>query len=111
MVLLRRKILEFMILSFIQLVSHIVLVVVVVVIVVSVTLISILKDSETFSLLAQAGYRNRVRIADIYGASADDVSSIGSSYTLKGWARTVRTQKSLTFLELNDGSSLSGIQV
>ncbi len=30
---------------------------------------------------------------------------------LSGWARTVRKQKTLTFIEVNDGSSRSGVQV
>lgn len=29
---------------------------------------------------------------------------------IKGWVRTVRKQKTLAFVEVNDGSSLSGIQ-
>ena len=29
---------------------------------------------------------------------------------VKGWVRTVRKQKTLAFVEVNDGSSLSGIQ-
>ena len=29
---------------------------------------------------------------------------------LRGWVRTVRAQKDLSFVEVNDGSSLSGIQ-
>jgi asparaginyl-tRNA synthetase len=35
----------------------------------------------------------------------------GESFLLKGWARTVRTGKGVTFISLNDGSSLAGIQV
>ena len=31
--------------------------------------------------------------------------------TVKGWARTVRAQKALGFLEVNDGSSFGGLQV
>ncbi|MBS0627241.1 MAG: asparagine--tRNA ligase, partial [Verrucomicrobia bacterium] len=38
-------------------------------------------------------------------------SLIGKTILLKGWAKTVRGQKGLTFIELNDGSTLSGIQV
>ena len=29
---------------------------------------------------------------------------------IKGWVRTVRKQKTLAFVEVNDGSSMSGIQ-
>jgi len=35
----------------------------------------------------------------------------GETFLLKGWARTVRTGKGVTFVSLNDGSSLAGIQV
>jgi asparaginyl-tRNA synthetase len=35
----------------------------------------------------------------------------GEEYLLKGWARTVRSGKGVTFISLNDGSSLAGIQV
>ena len=30
--------------------------------------------------------------------------------SIKGWIRTVRKQKTLAFVEVNDGSSMSGIQ-
>ena len=35
----------------------------------------------------------------------------GQEFLLKGWARTVRSGKGVTFISLNDGSSLAGIQV
>jgi len=35
----------------------------------------------------------------------------GEKYLLKGWARTVRSGKGVTFVSLNDGSTLAGIQV
>ncbi|WP_026841506.1 asparagine--tRNA ligase [Citrifermentans bremense] len=35
----------------------------------------------------------------------------GEALLLKGWARTVRTGKGVTFISLNDGSTLAGIQV
>lgn len=38
-------------------------------------------------------------------------SHIGQTLLLKGWAKTVRNQKGFSFIELNDGSNLSGIQV
>ena len=38
-------------------------------------------------------------------------SVIGETVTVKGWARTVRAQKALGFLEVNDGSSFGGLQV
>lgn len=36
---------------------------------------------------------------------------IGSEVTIMGWIRTVRSQKSFTFIEVNDGSTLSNFQV
>ena len=30
---------------------------------------------------------------------------------VKGWVRTVRKQKTLAFVEVNDGSNLAGIQI
>lgn len=36
---------------------------------------------------------------------------IGQEVTVKGWVRTLRAQKAFTFIEINDGSSLSNIQV
>lgn len=35
----------------------------------------------------------------------------GQELLLKGWARTIRSGKGVTFISLNDGSSLAGIQV
>lgn len=35
----------------------------------------------------------------------------GKEITIKGWVRTVRDQKKFAFIELNDGSTLSGYQV
>ncbi|CAD8171504.1 unnamed protein product [Paramecium octaurelia] len=36
---------------------------------------------------------------------------IGQTVTVAGWARTVRDQKNLCFIELNDGTSFGGIQI
>ena len=36
---------------------------------------------------------------------------IDQEAVIKGWVRTVRCQKNFTFIEMNDGSTLSGIQV
>jgi len=45
----------------------------------------------------------RVRTVDAVDASEDAV-------TIKGWVRTVRKQKKLAFLQVNDGSNLAGLQ-
>lgn len=36
---------------------------------------------------------------------------LGKEVSLKGWIRTVRNQKTFTFIEVNDGSTLSNLQV
>jgi asparaginyl-tRNA synthetase len=38
-------------------------------------------------------------------------SDLGKSLTVCGWIRTVREQKSFAFIELNDGSTLSSLQI
>ncbi len=48
---------------------------------------------------------NRTKIKEI-GSSL-----IGHEVTLCGWLRTMRNQKTFSFLEINDGSTLAGIQV
>jgi asparaginyl-tRNA synthetase len=40
-----------------------------------------------------------------------ETSLLGKTLTLCGWVRTVRDQKGFAFIELNDGSTLSGIQI
>jgi len=42
---------------------------------------------------------------------AEGEAAIGSQVLLKGWVRTVREQKTFAFVEVNDGSSLAGLQV
>ena len=49
-----------------------------------------------------ASLLRRVKTAD--AVPSDEIVSV------KGWVRTVRKQKTLAFVEVNDGSSLSGIQ-
>lgn len=36
---------------------------------------------------------------------------LGKEVTVKGWIRTVRNQKTFSFVELNDGSSLTSLQI
>lgn len=40
-----------------------------------------------------------------------DSSLVDQEIVLKGWVRTLRTQKSFSFMEVNDGSTVSNIQV
>ena len=51
--------------------------------------------------------QKRIKIAEI----KKDVTLINAEVTVKGWVRTLRAQKSFAFLELNDGSSVSNIQI
>lgn len=55
----------------------------------------------------------RIKTADAF-KSASLVSNNSDDgerlFTIKGWVRTLRKQKTLAFVEVNDGSSLSGIQ-
>ena len=48
----------------------------------------------------------RVRIRELL-----EQGRAGGEYTVAGWARSVRGGKGVAFIALNDGSSLSGIQV
>ncbi len=42
---------------------------------------------------------------------ADRATVLGQEHTVKGWIKTVRTLKNLTFIEVNDGSSFGNLQV
>lgn len=42
---------------------------------------------------------------------ADPTTLVGSNVVVKGWVRSVRDQKQFAFIDLNDGSSLAGLQV
>jgi len=50
--------------------------------------------------------RRRTRVRD-----AKQEERVGECVTLRGWARQVRAQKKVAFLEMNDGSAMAGIQV
>lgn len=52
--------------------------------------------------------RARVRVRAVHDADADIV---GSTVTVNGWVRSVRDQKAFAFVDVNDGSSLAGLQV
>lgn len=48
------------------------------------------------------------RVAEVLQTNEGDVGD--DLVAVKGWVRTVRKQKNIAFLEVNDGSSLKGIQ-
>ncbi|EFB42308.1 MAG: asparagine--tRNA ligase [Parachlamydia sp.] len=52
-----------------------------------------------------------MKIKQLKNPPADRPSPVGSDVTIKGWVRTVRNQKTFTFIEINDGSTLSNFQV
>ncbi|KAL0056311.1 hypothetical protein WJX82_009901 [Trebouxia sp. C0006] len=60
---------------------------------------------------ASPGFARRTSIKDVKGGPDKGVSNIGSTIDVRGWVRTVRHQKSISFIEVNDGSTLSGLQV
>lgn len=51
---------------------------------------------------------HRLRVRAIHDAQAQIV---GSAVTINGWVRSVRNQKQFAFVDLNDGSSIAGLQV
>lgn len=52
----------------------------------------------------------RTKIRQILLA-VDRTQFIGQEHTIKGWVKTVREQKNLTFIEVNDGSCFANLQV
>jgi asparaginyl-tRNA synthetase len=42
--------------------------------------------------------------------SSNEEEIVGKRIVVRGWVRTVRDQKKFSFIEVNDGSSLTGIQ-
>ena len=50
----------------------------------------------------------RLNVRRILASDADSI--VGKSIVVRGWVRTVRDQKKFACIEVNDGSSLTGIQ-
>lgn len=53
----------------------------------------------------------RIKIKQIKFPKTGGPSFLHSEVTVKGWVKTVRTQKAVSFIEINDGSTLSNLQV
>eukprot|EP00271_Cylindrocystis_brebissonii_P022385 TRINITY_DN85_c0_g1_i1.p1 TRINITY_DN85_c0_g1~~TRINITY_DN85_c0_g1_i1.p1 ORF type:complete len:652 (+),score=101.62 TRINITY_DN85_c0_g1_i1:76-2031(+) len=68
-------------------------------------------ESPPPSQRAVRPFQRRVRIADLTGDSEEHLSRVNQEVTVRGWVRTIRSQKTFSFIEVNDGSSLSGLQV
>ena len=56
---------------------------------------------------ASSGLR-RYKVREIQEASDDEM--LDQEVTIRGWVRTLRNQKTFSFVEVNDGSSLKGLQ-
>eukprot|EP00884_Botryococcus_braunii_P022687 jgi/Botrbrau1/9101/Bobra.0305s0008.1 len=56
-------------------------------------------------------FRKRTRIRDIKGGDDGGLGNVGIEFEIRGWVRTVRNQKAFAFMEVNDGSTISGIQI
>lgn len=53
----------------------------------------------------------RTKIKEIKYPRPGSLSLTGQEVTIKGWVRTVRNQKTFSFIEVNDGSTFSSLQV
>ncbi|XP_056859009.1 asparagine--tRNA ligase, chloroplastic/mitochondrial isoform X2 [Raphanus sativus] len=55
-------------------------------------------------------FRKKLRIAEVKGGGDEGLGRVGQSLSVTGWVRTLRSQSSVTFIEINDGSCLSNLQ-
>ncbi|CAN7031427.1 hypothetical protein BRARA_H00899 [Brassica rapa] len=55
-------------------------------------------------------FRRKLKIADVKGGADQGLGRVGQSLSIMGWVRTLRSQSSVTFIEINDGSCLSNLQ-
>lgn len=53
----------------------------------------------------------RTKIRQLKNPPEGQESLVGKEITVKGWVKTVRNQKTFSFVEVNDGSTLSNFQV
>uniref|UniRef100_A0A2P2LT60 Uncharacterized protein MANES_01G080800 n=1 Tax=Rhizophora mucronata TaxID=61149 RepID=A0A2P2LT60_RHIMU len=56
------------------------------------------------------GFRKKSKIADIKTGPLEGLDRFGRIVVVMGWVRTLRVQRSITFIEVNDGSCLSNMQ-
>ncbi|CAM9674875.1 unnamed protein product [Discosporangium mesarthrocarpum] len=61
------------------------------------------------SALGGGGRTKRTRVKEIMEATDDML--LGRQVVVKGWVRTKRDQKAFSFVEVNDGSCMAGLQV
>eukprot|EP01018_Ginkgo_biloba_P028486 Gb_08700 [translate_table: standard] len=55
-------------------------------------------------------FKKRLRIADVKGGPDEGLERVGHRLSVRGWVRTCRVQRTITFIEVNDGSCLSNLQ-
>ncbi|KAF3527653.1 hypothetical protein DY000_02038769 [Brassica cretica] len=55
-------------------------------------------------------FRKKLRVAEVKGGADEGLGRVGQSLSVMGWVRTLRSQSSVTFIEINDGSCLSNLQ-
>ena len=67
-------------------------------------------DANASSKDTNRGYKRRDRLAQIKGTD-NGKSKVGETLELKGWVRSVRSQKDRAFIDVNDGSDMSGMQM
>ena len=53
----------------------------------------------------------RIKIKELKYPGSESSTLEGKEVTIKGWVRTIRNQKTFTFIEVNDGSTLSNFQI
>lgn len=53
----------------------------------------------------------RLKIKQLKHPAKETPSFVGQEVEVKGWIKTVRNQKTFTFIEVNDGSTLGNLQV
>ncbi|CAM6128902.1 unnamed protein product [Calypogeia fissa] len=68
------------------------------------------EGKKSFSLSVPE-FQRRLRIADIKGGPDEGIGRVGETMVVRGWVRTCRLQKTFSFVEVNDGSTLSNLQV
>ncbi|GJN07436.1 hypothetical protein PR202_ga25268 [Eleusine coracana subsp. coracana] len=55
-------------------------------------------------------FRKRLRVTDVKGGEDEGAAWVGKELAVRGWVRTCRAQRTVTFIEVNDGSCLSNMQ-
>tara|TARA_B100000287_G_scaffold170447_1_gene160794 strand:+ start:118 stop:1899 length:1782 start_codon:yes stop_codon:yes gene_type:complete len=70
---------------------------------------SMVRGRTTTRAVVTAAYGRPERIARVKGRDGG-ASRVGEELEVRGWARSVRTQKGMAFIDLNDGSAISGMQ-